>query len=549
MKKLTLIAACVMFYSLAASATSVTAKLLDGQGNVSRTAFLHFELSNCGRNFPVVTSGSKTIVQPSFDLKPNLATGLVSATVIGNDVISCGGVTEVNSLPVTYWLVTVMKDQDTQEGPSQCYQLVDAGSWDPSTAVPCEVVPPPAPGFYVTSFSAGGLSPLFSTSVATPNSTPALSFSALNAPANTYFGNCTGSSAPAAFCPNSDISGVISSVSNSDGTLTISPNTGAVVASLNLGHANNWTANQTFPPASIAISELNATGTPSSSNFLRGDGSWNVMSGVTGSGTSGLFPIWIGPGSIGNSVLSNVTGPPAGINYSLGGGLSLQWDASGLYFDSGVLGGGNIVIANTDNPGATNNAGGIELLGANTGSEACAGGASLQGGHTNSDGNGATISAQGGCANGFGATAADVVLQASSTSASNTGGSVDLYPGTGNFGNGSINFGIHNGAAPVVVWHNGSTNNNTFTEQLSSLPSSWTFKWPASATDLAGELTMISGTKTYTWQGTYSTHPKCSATDETAIAAVQITYTSNTSFTLNTSGSSDVVSYVCLGGS
>lgn len=41
-------------------------------------------------------------------------------------------------------------------------------------------------------------------------------------------------------------SGAVSSVSNSDGTLTISPTTGAVVASLALGHANTWTGAQTF---------------------------------------------------------------------------------------------------------------------------------------------------------------------------------------------------------------------------------------------------------------------------------------------------------------
>lgn len=41
-------------------------------------------------------------------------------------------------------------------------------------------------------------------------------------------------------------SGGVSSVSNSDGTLTISPTTGAVVASINLGHANAWTGAQTF---------------------------------------------------------------------------------------------------------------------------------------------------------------------------------------------------------------------------------------------------------------------------------------------------------------
>lgn len=38
----------------------------------------------------------------------------------------------------------------------------------------------------------------------------------------------------------------ITSVSNSDGSLTISPTTGAVVASLNVAHTNTWTASQSF---------------------------------------------------------------------------------------------------------------------------------------------------------------------------------------------------------------------------------------------------------------------------------------------------------------
>lgn len=48
----------------------------------------------------------------------------------------------------------------------------------------------------------------------------------------------------------------VSSLSNSDGTLTVSPTTGAVVASLNLAHANTFTATQTFPSASITNAEL-----------------------------------------------------------------------------------------------------------------------------------------------------------------------------------------------------------------------------------------------------------------------------------------------------
>ena len=42
--------------------------------------------------------------------------------------------------------------------------------------------------------------------------------------------------------------GGVTSVSNSDSTLNISPTTGAVVASLNLAHANSWTGKQTMTP-------------------------------------------------------------------------------------------------------------------------------------------------------------------------------------------------------------------------------------------------------------------------------------------------------------
>lgn len=47
--------------------------------------------------------------------------------------------------------------------------------------------------------------------------------------------------------------GAVSSVSNSDGTLTISPTTGDVVASLALAHANTWTGLQTFGNSSTTL--------------------------------------------------------------------------------------------------------------------------------------------------------------------------------------------------------------------------------------------------------------------------------------------------------
>lgn len=73
-----------------------------------------------------------------------------------------------------------------------------------------------------------------------------------------------GALATGALC-NTTTTGVLSicaaaptSVSNVDGTLTISPTTGAVVASLALGHANTWTSAQTLPSPIF-------TGTPDAS--------------------------------------------------------------------------------------------------------------------------------------------------------------------------------------------------------------------------------------------------------------------------------------------
>lgn len=59
-------------------------------------------------------------------------------------------------------------------------------------------------------------------------------------------------------------------VSNSDGTLTISPTSGAVVASLNLAHLNTWTVTQVFSQATgagISVVMKPATGSPTGDIF------------------------------------------------------------------------------------------------------------------------------------------------------------------------------------------------------------------------------------------------------------------------------------------
>ena len=72
----------------------------------------------------------------------------------------------------------------------------------------------------------------------------------------------------------------VSSVSNSDSTLTISPTTGAVIASLNLGNANTWTAIQKFNPSSENSVII---GNGSSSNYIYfGIGSGSQIASGTG---------------------------------------------------------------------------------------------------------------------------------------------------------------------------------------------------------------------------------------------------------------------------
>lgn len=69
----------------------------------------------------------------------------------------------------------------------------------------------------VTSFSSGDLSPLFTTNVTDPTSTPDLQFSLENADANTYFGNATNVSA----APSYTSAGALTTSDDTNVTLTV----------------------------------------------------------------------------------------------------------------------------------------------------------------------------------------------------------------------------------------------------------------------------------------------------------------------------------------
>lgn len=138
-----------------------------------------------------------------------------------------------------------------------------------------------------------------------------------NATAGTDYLTPTGSGA--------SLTGIPTSVSNSDGTLTISPTTGAVVASLALGHANTWTGAQTFGAGKIlATSPFITTGIS--------DANGSTILGFSPTNPAGNFI------QIGNGVDGASGGPPPNPSLTTAGtDTDITWNIN-------AKGAGNIIL-------------------------------------------------------------------------------------------------------------------------------------------------------------------------------------------------------------
>jgi hypothetical protein len=241
----------------------------------------------------------------------------------------------VDTSVFTPWTLTLPTDPGTA-----AYVLETDGagktSWVPQTG---------GGGGSVTSFSSGNLSPLFTTSVSNPTTTPALSFTAVNEAAHlVYAGPASGGSAAPTFRQ-------LSTADLSDGVT----GTGAIV----LANAPTFTANPTFASSTGSGAVVLAvgpslTGTTTVANeHITGtlaDGGGSVGTSGQVLSSTGTGTLWItsggGGGSISGTIAANQIAFGTGTN-AIGGDSVFTWDDSTQTFSAATAGGFTVTDSST----------------------------------------------------------------------------------------------------------------------------------------------------------------------------------------------------------
>lgn len=265
-----------------------------GAGSAPTASFSIVPIANGGTGAATVTGGTVfgnptgSTAAPSFTAAPVLGINTTTSGTLGlaTSVASGATITIENGGATTAYNFIL----PTTVGSAGQVLTSQAGG---STAMTWTT---PTTGT-VTSFSAGNLSPLFTTSVATSTTTPALSFSLSNAGGGTVFGNNTTSSgapayttAPVLGIPGTSTGTIALASSTASGKYTITAPANAATPTLTLPTTSNVLTGQFAGDGTVLSSTLataSAAGTVTAS--LANASAGTVLGNATGSSTTPTY--------------------------------------------------------------------------------------------------------------------------------------------------------------------------------------------------------------------------------------------------------------------
>lgn len=245
-----------------AAATAGSLMLRDGSGNAAIAALTGNVVGNVS-NVTTLTLGvspTKEIVVTAGHIKFNGDIELDPATMIINGTTS-GAVTVAATAVATTFNATIppmgaasffaMAPNATSITNGHCASWVVVGAAKYLGDVAC---PGGGGSGSVTSFSAGTLSPLFTTSVATATTTPALTFALTNAAGGTLFGRAAGTTGAPAYTSTpvlgipTSVMGTLGFGGSTSGTATITPQAAAGTPTITLPTTTGTLADSATAP-------------------------------------------------------------------------------------------------------------------------------------------------------------------------------------------------------------------------------------------------------------------------------------------------------------
>jgi hypothetical protein len=253
--------------------TTVTATVIDQNGKVYRGCWVQasFQTPINATTQPLLSGSTFQTVVPAVQCD---SFGRFTLNLADNSQIQCGV-----GAGCGQWKITIRSADVCFVGQQFAFGLtltISGATMAIDAQVTAASVPLPtcSGGGTLTNFSAGDLPPLFTTSVSNSTTTPNLSFSLVNAPPNTYFGNNTGVPALPTYVTIA-CAGIPSSICGT-GTATFLP---VFTGPQTIGNSL-WTDTggiSTYGGTIVKSPEFDATGvSPGLVQFFNGAGTFSV---------------------------------------------------------------------------------------------------------------------------------------------------------------------------------------------------------------------------------------------------------------------------------